>query len=188
MSFLRNTTVRVRRNCRCRQPRNNSRDCADVNRRKSRRYMRYLRNFDGPLGLSGCRGNFFDVGNVSSLQKTMARVCDNCRCRQLWSRSPPSPFRNFAKNPLFARSFRRLSCVAAFRILLHTNTHHQMGQQEEPVVDTLSPRKQAIYMGHARTRVVRKVNLYYCSVILCGILCCSTLFVIWIVIKFIVFY
>ena len=25
---------------------------------------------------------FFDVGNVSSLRQTMARVCDNCRCRQ----------------------------------------------------------------------------------------------------------
>ena len=39
----------------------------------------------------------------------------------------------------FSRSFRRLSCIAASRILLYTNTHHQMGQQEEPVVDTCSP-------------------------------------------------
>ena len=44
----------------------------------------------------------------------------------------------------FARSFRRLSCVAASHILLYTNTHHQMSQQEEPVVDTCSPRRQAI--------------------------------------------
>ena len=51
-----NATVRVRGNCRCRQPRNNSRDRADVNRRKSGRYTRYLRNFNGPLGSSGrCR-------------------------------------------------------------------------------------------------------------------------------------
>ena len=42
-------------NCRRRQPRNNSRDHADVNRRKSGRDMRYLQNYDGPLELSGRR-------------------------------------------------------------------------------------------------------------------------------------
>ena len=35
MSSLRNTTVRVRSNCRCHQPQTNSRDHADVNRRKA---------------------------------------------------------------------------------------------------------------------------------------------------------
>ena len=30
-----------------------------------------------------------------------ARVHDNCRCRQSWSMSPPSPFRNFVENPQF---------------------------------------------------------------------------------------
>ena len=59
VSSLRNMTVRVRGNCRCRQPRNNSRDRADINRRKSRRYKRYLQNFDGPLGLSGRRRQCF---------------------------------------------------------------------------------------------------------------------------------
>ena len=49
--------------------------------------------FDGPLWLSGRRRQCFDVGSVSSLRKTMARVRDNCRCRQSWSMSPPSPFR-----------------------------------------------------------------------------------------------
>ena len=88
----------------------------------------------------------------------------------------------------FARSFRRLSCVAAFRIFLYTNTHHQMGQQEEPVIDTCSPRRQVIHMGHARTRVVRKVSVFCFCVILCGIWCCPILFVILIVIKCILFY
>ena len=88
----------------------------------------------------------------------------------------------------FVRSFRRLSCIAASRILLYTNTHHQMGQQEEPVVDTCSPRRQAIQMGHARTRMVRKVSVFCFCFILCGILCCPILFVILIVIKFILFY
>ena len=41
---------------------------------------------------------------------------------------------HFAENPQFACSFRHLSCIAAFCILLYTNTHHQMGQQEEPVL------------------------------------------------------
>ena len=76
-------------------------DRADVNRRKCGRYTRYLWNFDGPLGLSGRRRQCFDVGNMSSLRKTMARVRDNCRCRLSWSMSPPSPFRNFAENPQF---------------------------------------------------------------------------------------
>ena len=53
MQSLRNTMVRVRGNCRCRQLRNNSSDRADVNRRKSGRDTRYLQNFDGPLELSG---------------------------------------------------------------------------------------------------------------------------------------
>ena len=88
----------------------------------------------------------------------------------------------------FARSFRRLSCVVASRILLYTNTHHQMGQQEEPVMDTCSPRRQAIKMGHARTRMVRKVSVFCFCFILCGILCCPILFFILIVIKFITFY
>ena len=39
-------------------------------------------------------------------------------------------------------------------------------------------------MGHARTRVVRKVSVFCLCVILCGILCCPVLFVILIVIKF----
>ena len=60
----------------------------------------------------------------------------------------------------FVRSFHRLSCVAASRISLYTNTHHQMGQQEEPVIDTCSPRRQAIQMGHARTRMVRKDSVF----------------------------
>ena len=51
----RNTTVRVRGNCRCRQPWNNSRNRAD----KSVRYTRYLRNFDEPLGLAGRRRQCF---------------------------------------------------------------------------------------------------------------------------------
>ena len=72
-----------------------------VNRRKSGRYTRYLQNFDGPLGCLVVTGNVFDVGNVSSLRKTMARVRDNFRCRQSWSMSPLSPFRNFAENPQF---------------------------------------------------------------------------------------
>ena len=59
VSSLRNTTVRVCGNCRCRQPRNNSRDRADVNRRQSGRYMPYLRNFNGPLRLSGRRRQCF---------------------------------------------------------------------------------------------------------------------------------
>ena len=46
-------------NCRCRQPRNNSCDRADVNRRKSWWYTWYLRNFDRPLGLSGRRWQCF---------------------------------------------------------------------------------------------------------------------------------
>ena len=87
----------------------------------------------------------------------------------------------------FARSFRRLSCVAASRILLYTNTHQLMGQQE-PVMDTCSPRRQAIQMGHARTRMARKVSVFCFCFILCGILCCPILFVILIVIKFIIFY
>ena len=78
----------------------------------------------------------------------------------------------------FEHSFIRPSCIAAFRILLYTNTHHQMGQQEEPVVDTCSPRRQAIYMSQSRTRVVRKVSVFCFCVILCGILCCPILFVI----------
>ena len=88
----------------------------------------------------------------------------------------------------FARSFRRLSRVAASRILLYTNTHHQMGQQEEPVMDTCSPTRQAIWMGHARNRMVRKVSVFCFCFILCGILCYPILFVILIVIKFIIFY
>ena len=40
-------------------------------------------------------------------------------------------------------------------------------------------------MGHARTRVVRKVSVVCFCVILCGILCCPIIFVILIVIKFI---
>ena len=89
----------------------------------------------------------------------------------------------------FARSFRRLSCIAASRISHYTNIHHQMGQQEEPVMDTCSPRRQAIQMGHARTRMVRQVSVFCFSFILCGILCCPILFVILIiVIKFIIFY
>ena len=94
-------TVRVRGYCHCHQPRNNSRDRVDVNRRKRGRYTRYLRNFDGPLGYLVVAGNVFDVGNVSSFRKTMTPVRDNCGCRQSWSMSPPSPFRNFAENPQF---------------------------------------------------------------------------------------
>ena len=59
MSSPWNTTVRVRGNCRYHQPRNNSRDRTDINRRKCRRYTRDLRNFDGPLGLSGRRRQCF---------------------------------------------------------------------------------------------------------------------------------
>ena len=77
----------------------------------------------------------------------------------------------------FARSFRLLSCVAASRILLYTNTHHQMGQQEEPVMDTCSPRRQAIQMGHAQTRMVRKVGVFCFCFILCGILCQSICYI-----------
>ena len=38
-------------------------------------------------------------------------------------------------------------------------------------------------MGHARTRIVRKVSVFYFCFIVCGILCCPILFVILIVIK-----
>ena len=62
-------------------------------RRKSERYTRYLWNFDGPLGCLVVADNIFDVGNVSSLRKTMARVRDNCRCCHSWSMSPPPAFR-----------------------------------------------------------------------------------------------
>ena len=43
-----------------------------------------------------------------------------------------------------ARSFRHLSCVAASHILYFAlyQHHHEMGQQEEPVVDICSPRRQ----------------------------------------------
>ena len=59
VSSLRNPTVRVRGNCCYRQLRNISRDHADVNRRKCGRYTRYLRNFDGPVGLSSRRRQCF---------------------------------------------------------------------------------------------------------------------------------
>ena len=88
----------------------------------------------------------------------------------------------------FGCSFRRLSCVAASRILLYTNAHHQMVQQEEPVIDTCSPRRQAIQMGHAQTHMLRKVSVFCFCFILGGILCYPILFVILIVIQFIIFY
>ena len=150
--------------------------------------MRYLQSLMDHYGCLIVTGNVSDVGNVSSLRKTMARVRDNCRCRQSWSMSPPSPFRNFAKNPQFCTFVSPSILRSSISHLLYTNTHHQMGQQEEPVVDTCSPRRQAILMGHARTRVVRKVSVFCFCVILCGILCCPILFVILIVIKFILFY
>ena len=59
VSSLWNTMVRVRGSCLYHQPRNNSRDRTDVNRRKCRRYTRYLWNFDEPLGLSGRRRQCF---------------------------------------------------------------------------------------------------------------------------------
>ena len=59
MSSLRNTMVRLRSNCRYRRPPNNSRDSTDVNRRKCGKYTGYLRNFDGPFGLSGRRRQCF---------------------------------------------------------------------------------------------------------------------------------
>ena len=55
LSSLRHTTVRMRGNFRCHQPRNNSHDRVDVNRRKSGRYTQYLWNFDGQLWLPGRR-------------------------------------------------------------------------------------------------------------------------------------
>ena len=179
--------VRVRGNCHCHQPRNNRHDCADVNRRK--RYTRYLRNFDRPLWLSGCRRQCFLTSAPCHLFKkqwhesviTAVDISHGaCRHRLYFAIS--------WKNHNLARSFRRLSCVAASRILLYTNTHYHMGQQEEPVVDTCSPRRQAIQMGHARTRVVRNISLFCFCVTLCGILCCHSLFIILIVIKFILFY
>ena len=145
VSSLRNTTVRVRGNCHYRQPRNNSHDCADVNRRKCGRYTRYLRNFDRQLGLSGRRRQCFwrekhvisskNDGASESVITAVAVSHGACRHRLHFAIS--RKIRNFA------RSFRRLSCVAASRILLYTNTLYQMGQQEEPVIDTCSPRRQA---------------------------------------------
>ena len=118
---------------------------ADVNRRKCGRYTRYLRNFDGPLGLSGCRRQcfltsatcyFFEKRWRESVITAVAVSHGACRHRLHFAIA--RKIRNFAL------SFFRLSCVAASRILLYTNTHHQMGQQEEPVIDTCSPRRQAI--------------------------------------------
>ena len=34
-------------------------------------------------------------------EKRWRESVDNCRCRQSWSMSPPSPFRNFAENQQF---------------------------------------------------------------------------------------
>ena len=102
VSSPRNTTVRVRGNCRYHQLWNNSRDRTDVNRRKCGRYNARFAEFRWTIRVVWTvAGNVFDVGNVSSLRKTMARVRGNCRCRQSWSMSPPSPFHNFAENQQF---------------------------------------------------------------------------------------
>ena len=90
---LRNTMVRVRGNCCCRGT-----TVAIAQKEGTRDICRILMNHLGCLVVAS---TVFDVGSVSSLRKTMARVRDNCRCRQSWSMSPPSPFRNFAENPQF---------------------------------------------------------------------------------------
>ena len=145
MSSPRNTTVRMRGNCRYRQLRNNSRDRTDVNRRKCGRYTRDLRNCDGPLGLSGRRRKCFLTSATCHLFEK--RWCESVITAVAVSHETCRHRLHFAisrKISNFARSFRRLSCVAASRISLYTNTHHQMRQQEEPVIDTCSPRRQAI--------------------------------------------
>ena len=70
----------------------------------------------------------------------------------------------------FAHSFCRLSCVAAYRILLYTNIHHQMGQQEEPVIDTCSlGGKQFRWAMHEPMWYVRSV--YFVSVLFLVVFC-----------------
>ena len=49
-------------------------------------------------------------------EKTMVRVRDNCRCRQSWSMSPPSPFRNFAEYQQF--------CTLISSSILRSNISH----------------------------------------------------------------
>ena len=148
MSSLPNTTVWVRGNCRYRQPRNNSRDRTDVNRCKCGRYTRYLRTFrwttrvvwsSPAMLLTSATCHLFVKRGRDSVITAVAVSHGACRHRLHFAIS--RKIRNFA------RSFRRLSCVVASRILLYTNTHqchHQMGQQEKPVIDTCSPRRQAI--------------------------------------------
>ena len=116
MSFLRNTTVWVRGNCHYRQPRNNSRDRTDVNRRKCGRYTRDLQNFDRPLVVWSMPAMFLTSATCHLFEKRWreseitAVAVSHGACRHRLHFAISRHISNFA------RSFRRLSCVAASRI------------------------------------------------------------------------
>ena len=89
----------------------------------------------------------------------------------------------------FARSFRRLSCIAASRIL-HVALY-QHPPPDGPARRTsslhLQPLKASNLDGPCTNPCGKEVSVFCFCVILCGILCCPMLFVILIVIKFILF-
>ena len=116
-------------------------------RRKCGRYTRYLRNFDGAfrvvwsspaMFLTSATCHFFVKRWCESVITAVAVSHGACRHRLRFAIS--RKIRNFA------RSFRRLSCVAASRISHFALYQHPPsdGPEEEPVIDTCSPRRQAI--------------------------------------------
>ena len=168
MSSLWKTTAWVNGSCHCHQSWSTSRDLVDINRPKIRRYTRYLRNLNRPLGLPGHRRWFFwrwqwvislNNDGASPWQLLLPSVVEHV--------TTVSILRNtcyFACS--FCRLFCRLFCKAAFRIFHNTNTHHRRGSNEEAEVDTCNPSRKVILVSHAGTSVARKISVFCLCVIL----------------------
>ena len=110
-----------------RQPRSISCNLLNVQSEGMRDICGISINHYGCLVISG---DVFDISNVLSLRKTMARVCGNCRCCQLWSISRHRLYFTILRNTHnFACLFCRLFCLTPFHILCNINIHHQTGQQ-----------------------------------------------------------
>ena len=141
-------------------------DLANVNKCK-------LWNFDRPFGLPGHRWWDLDVGNVSYRRKMTVRVRDNCRYRQSWSMSPPSPVRNFAENPQFCTFFSSSilhNSISHFTFCFIPTPNIKRDSNEESEVDTCSPRRKAIWDGPCRIPYDKKGQciLFVCfSCVLC---------------------
>ena len=140
VSSSRNTTVRVRGNCRFRQLRNNSRNRAYVKAEGTRDICRIWLTirvvWSSPaMFLTSATCHLFEKRWHESVI-TAVVVCSGA-CRHHLH------FEISRKIYNFARSIRRLSCVAASLRISHFALYQHL-PPIQPVVDTCSRRRQAI--------------------------------------------